>query len=62
MTQTIIISEQDFEAARRAFVTAWQKQDKLLTRLGLSGEHGTRTRSGLIAALAELGIATEGAR
>jgi len=56
MTQVIVIGETEFERARRAFVEAWEKQDRLLETLNINGERGTRTRAGLTAALAELGI------
>lgn len=53
---TIIIGEIEFEDARRAFVTAWEQQDQLLQRMSINGVPGTRTRAGLTAALAALGI------
>jgi hypothetical protein len=56
MTQTIVIAEAEFERARRAFNVAWMEQDRLLERLTIKGEPGTRTRAGLTAALSELGI------
>jgi hypothetical protein len=59
MTQTIVIAEAEFERARRAFAEAWTRQDELLERLTIKGAAGTRTRAGLTAALAELGIKVE---
>lgn len=59
MTQTILVSEQDFEAARLAFVRAWHDQDELLEQLAVRGVPGTRTRAGLVAALSALGIGVE---
>jgi hypothetical protein len=56
MTQTIVIGETEFERARKAFVKAWEEQDRLLETLNINGERGTRTRAGLKAALAEIGI------
>jgi hypothetical protein len=51
-----VITDAEFEHARRAFVVAWEKQDRLLENLHINGERGTRTRAGLKAALGELGI------
>jgi len=56
MTHTIVIGETEFERARIAFVQAWEKQDRLLDVMHIPGERGTRTRAGLKAALAEIGI------
>lgn len=56
---TIVIGEHDFEKARRAFVAAWEKQDRMLLAMHIPGERGTRTRAGLTAALGELGIRVE---
>lgn len=59
MSQTIVITEVEFEGARAAFVEAWHEQDRLLRRLGIKGAPGTRTGSGLTAALRQLGIKVE---
>lgn len=59
MTQTIVVTEHDFEKARREFVKAWTAQDELLDHLSINGVPGTRTRAGLLAALAALGIAVQ---
>lgn len=56
MTQTILIDETEFEAARRAFVEAWEKQDRLLCKLKVAGAPGTRTAAGLRAAFQVIGI------
>lgn len=59
MTHTIVIREVEFEGARAAFVDAWEKQDRLLDDMHITGERGTRTRAGLRAALSSLGIRVE---
>jgi hypothetical protein len=59
MTHTVVIAEDEFERARIAFTAAWMQQDRLLERLTIKGAAGTRTRAGLTAALAELGIKVE---
>lgn len=59
MTQTIVVTETEFEKARREFVKAWTKQDELLQNLEINGAPGTRTRAGLLAALTTLGISVQ---
>lgn len=50
----LIITQQEFEEARQAFVVAWAARDKEPV-----GRPGERTRAGLISALLTLGIAVE---